>query len=228
MITHAPNAPLGSVVSLPEFNHTSFPAGSCILCRNNLPLLQLAFKLLRKSTPIYINGRDLATTFITLIDKSESTTIQNLRVYLEARRRKEAGRLVNLGRDPQLIDEKYACLNLFMENANSIHALKSTINALFTKPANASLTLSTIHKSKGLEWPHVFILDRSLIKFRSPDLTKSQRLAERNLYYVAVTRAKLTLTYITLDTWTPTLTVQPLQSNNPSETKSPFDETTTS
>ena len=63
------------------------------------------------------------------------------------------------------------------------------------KPAKGRVILSTIHKSKGLEWPHVFVAgcnDGVLPHaFGDPD-------EERRLMYVAITRARdnLVLSYV--------------------------------
>ncbi|MFT3717963.1 RecQ family ATP-dependent DNA helicase [Pseudorhodoferax sp.] len=53
-------------------------------------------------------------------------------------------------------------------------------------PANAPMTLMTAHRAKGMEFDHVLILDAGGWLDGSDD--------ERRLYYVAMTRARLTLT----------------------------------
>jgi ATP-dependent exoDNAse (exonuclease V) beta subunit len=58
--------------------------------------------------------------------------------------------------------------------------------------SSGPVKLMTAHKSKGLEFDHVFILDRDLIR-----TDKHQQ--EKNLLYVAQSRAKRTLTYITTE-----------------------------
>ena len=57
-----------------------------------------------------------------------------------------------------------------------------------------TLLLSTIHKSKGLEWPSVFILDPYLIGQYAKQEWEQE--AERNLLYVGITRAKHSLLYV--------------------------------
>jgi ATP-dependent exoDNAse (exonuclease V) beta subunit len=56
--------------------------------------------------------------------------------------------------------------------------------------SSGPVQLMTIHKSKGLEFPSVYLLDKHLI--RTSDNTQ-----EQNLLYVAITRAKEELYYIT-------------------------------
>lgn len=52
---------------------------------------------------------------------------------------------------------------------------------------NTTVSLSTIHSSKGLEWDHVFIIGMSDVHFPS---CKQSIEEERRLFYVAVTRAR--------------------------------------
>jgi superfamily I DNA/RNA helicase len=56
--------------------------------------------------------------------------------------------------------------------------------------------LATVHKSKGREWPRVFILGRSKFMPSKWAVKKWEMEQEDNLQYVAVTRAKETLVEI--------------------------------
>ncbi|HAM4872599.1 TPA: ATP-binding domain-containing protein, partial [Escherichia coli] len=57
---------------------------------------------------------------------------------------------------------------------------------------DADITVSTAHRSKGLEWP-VVILDEDFADITDPLMPEDERRDETNLLYVAVTRARKTL-----------------------------------
>jgi superfamily I DNA/RNA helicase len=69
------------------------------------------------------------------------------------------------------------------------------INTIFTDDSKDGVCLSTIHKSKGLEADNVYILCPSLMPSKHAR-QKWEIIAEDNLMYVAITRAKKTLNYI--------------------------------
>ena len=55
------------------------------------------------------------------------------------------------------------------------------------------LTVATIHAVKGEEWPHVVIYDFNLFGHEHNDQSPNQ---DRNLLYIAITRAQQTLTFL--------------------------------
>lgn len=61
-----------------------------------------------------------------------------------------------------------------------------------TDESLAQVTVSTAHRSKGLEWP-IVVLDEDFADITDPLMTERERTDETNLLYVAVTRARETL-----------------------------------
>ncbi|VTP78141.1 putative recombination protein RecB [Leclercia adecarboxylata] len=69
-----------------------------------------------------------------------------------------------------------------------------------THEKDAQVTVSTAHRSKGLEWP-VVMLSEDFTDITDPLLSEDERQDETNLLYVAVTRARRTLVLNELMRW---------------------------
>ena len=70
-------------------------------------------------------------------------------------------------------------------------SLMTNLDLKKNSPASDSITLSTVHQAKGMEWPVVVIPWLSEGMFPSPKAVEEGRDdEERRLFYVAVTRAK--------------------------------------
>ncbi len=74
---------------------------------------------------------------------------------------------------------------------------KSKFTALCTTADKADITISTIHRSKGLEWDSV-VIDEDFVQFREDEDTDEcpieamwQDVEKTNMLYVAITRAKV-------------------------------------
>lgn len=173
-----------------------------ILCRNNAPLLRTAFSLIKKGIGCRIEGRDIANGLLAVIGKWKVSTLTALSERLETYLDRESQKAMRKGNDAMLalIQDKVECIRAcmercFLDNKTTVADLKSLINGMFSdadgKETNRNLlTLSSAHKSKGLEWDRVFLLGRQ--DFMPSKWAKKEWMQqqERNLIYVAVTRAK--------------------------------------
>lgn len=208
MIQPHPLALPGSVSQLPFYSPTHFPPTCAILCRNTAPLITFAYSLITRKLPCRVLGREIGQGLISLIDKLNAKSIDELESKLEGYRNREIARAYSKNDESAVasIEDRCTCLSVFIrnlrENERTISLLKTSISDLFSddKTGPSRITLSTIHKSKGLEYPDVFILDRELLP--SKYARSAWQLAqEQNLIYVAVTRAKVNLYYITSGQW---------------------------
>lgn len=203
MIQSSPTAPEGSVLFLPSYDPATFQPTAAILCRNTAPLVSFAFSLIQRRIGCRVLGREIGQGLNLLIDKLHAKDLEQLQTKLEMYEMRETQKFIRKG-DEQSADavrDRVSCISLFLSQAESITLLKSAIASLFDDTAKGLLTLSTVHKSKGLEWQDVFILDFD--KYMPSPYAKQawQRKQEENLIYVAITRAKLNLYYIESGKW---------------------------
>jgi superfamily I DNA/RNA helicase len=102
------------------------------------------------------------------------------------------------------VRDKKAALNALAEHHPDMKSIQSHLEKLYPDPRSknytpAEVTLSTIHKAKGLEWPDVLFLDPDLIPSKWAK-TPEALTQEENLAYVGVTRAQQTLHFASYDT----------------------------
>lgn len=202
MINPHPDSPEGSVTYLTEYEPKDFEPTSAILCRNVAPLIGFAFSCIRKDIGVRVLGRDIGEGLIKTVKACKTDDMTELEQKLIKMREREIAKArANFSESAEAAaEDKYDCLNLFLNASRDVEDLINRITTLFDDKARGLLTLATVHKAKGLEWPTVFILDRKLMpsKFAKQPWQMKQ---EQNIQYVAVTRAKLHLKYINSNNW---------------------------
>lgn len=183
---------------------TALPGQIAILCRNNAPLLSLAFKLIRQGIGPYLLGRDLGKGLVTLsrkLAKEDATPIDAVAFKITEWLEHERALAVANSQEEKIagIVDRAECLRAVMESAGCKDAgqLRSCLANLFERESG-QIVLSTVHKAKGLEWPLVLHLD----PWRLPSKRARREAAagnpvplqqDLNLKYVAETRTKHTL-----------------------------------
>jgi superfamily I DNA/RNA helicase len=78
------------------------------------------------------------------------------------------------------------------EMSKDMYELKRKISEIFTDKIEG-IVLSTVHKIKGLEADRVFIIRPDILPMQA--IKSWERQQEKNLEYVAITRAKNILIY---------------------------------
>lgn len=204
-ITAHPSNPPGLVRTLSTYTLDLFTPGSAALCRNTAPLVSFAYSLLHRDIPARIIGKDIGAQLITIIKKMNATNLGDCLARLSVWHAREVNRLHDQGRDPETIDDQYSALLFFAdsldESSQRVEDLIAKIDLLFSEDTRSdAVLLMTIHRSKGLEWPRVFILDQHLIPSRHAK-TPDARKQEGNLLYVAITRSQSELYYINSGQW---------------------------
>jgi DNA helicase-2/ATP-dependent DNA helicase PcrA len=146
-------------------------AGTTILCRWNAPLIRVALRALRSKIPINYLGRDFTSGLLSLHKKAPTIPALEAWAKAELAKGRSAARR-------QMVEDKLAAMQAFHEAGN----VELSIRELMAEAKSGqALTLSTIHKAKGLEWQRV-----GIISF-NPTPEPGQ---EENAIYVAVTRSQ--------------------------------------
>lgn len=182
-----------------EGSFSAFPLptspNQAVLARMNLPLFILALKMLRNGQPFNFRS-DFPNQLIAFVKRFKAETNRELTIRLEAWYEEEHEKLSARKRKGALAvaKEKYDTINYLATQCENPKAILLTLETICQPEGNAP-TLSTIHKAKGLEWKHVYLLRPDQIP--APFATEPDELAqENNLHYVAVTRAVESFTYL--------------------------------
>jgi DNA helicase II / ATP-dependent DNA helicase PcrA len=200
-----PDAPEGLVktIEAEKLLAENLRPSDAILCRNTAPLVDLALKLIRAGIGCKVEGRDIGQNLWKLAERWKRVkTVEILSERLREYRQVQVAILKKRGKDMQAeqvadtVDSLLAIIESLPTRA-TLFDLKKKIEGMFGdseagKPQTL-LTLSTIHKAKGREWPRVFWFGYNVYN-PSPYATQEwEKEQEDNLMYVAATRAIDTL-----------------------------------
>ena len=182
-----------------------------VLCRNNAPLFKLYVKLIDKNIPCYIKGKDndkykLINTierFSVGEELGKGLNVDGLFPRLYENMIDERNRLVSMGVDPieainsDSVQNKYDVIVSLDAISKKCHTKSELLNRIerIYSVTEKGVCLSTVHKAKGLESDNVHIICRSLMPSKSCK-NKYEEMQEQNLIYVAITRAKHKLMYL--------------------------------
>jgi DNA helicase II / ATP-dependent DNA helicase PcrA len=180
-----------------------FPA---IMCPFNAPLISTAFQLIRNKIACRVLGREIGQGLVKILDKLQAANVKDAEGRLNDYCSEEMGRLEGKENKIQILLDKIDTLRVFLEETppnEPVSTVVQAINAMFADDARGMVTLSTIHKAKGAEYPRVFLMKSDALmatttgrKDKVRPLLPWEIEQKRNLYYVAVTRAQHHLTFM--------------------------------
>lgn len=173
-ITPFSNAPKGEIVYDVPFSEIK--DGNMVLCRTSAPLISLYIRLRLSGKPAKFITDGFQEMFIGLLKSIDGNTVEDIR-----RKLSEESESVSY---IQNIMDILAGLNKDMT--------KEELIKCFENEGDNPIILSTIHKAKGLENDIVYILP-SPVQY---GLSGWQLESEKNLEYVALTRAKHILGFL--------------------------------
>ena len=201
-ISAADTAPEGDVskIDLDAFmQRNDLDSRAAVLCRLNRPLVSLAFALLRRRIPCRIAGReDVGEGLKKLLTRWKVSSLDRLEEKLDDYLARQTSRLLAAKQETKVaaIEDQVETAKVIItacreQKKYSVADAVAWIDEMFTDDRNLNLLmLSSIHKSKGREWPTVFWLDRANTCPNRWARQAWQIEQEANLQYVAATRSK--------------------------------------
>lgn len=206
-----PKAPKGVIQNIKEEDVTAcVQEGDLILCRKTAPVVSLCIKLIAHKKPARVRGREVGREIANLARKimneaggggREAPTFDQFADCAEEYRVSQTERLSRKANNESRIqtlndkiDALIVCATEF--KVNSLDELCSEIEGLFSDD-RASIWLSTVHRAKGLENERVMILEPENMPLKWKGQQPWEAEQEVNIKYVALTRAKDSLFFIT-------------------------------
>lgn len=174
------------------------------IARKNKDLADIFLAIIQQGKPVYLKDKDLVENAIKTIKNLRCKEIGDLNTKLEDLKeqfQKEmknpensiTGSAINNGKSDiysmiQSILKYYANKN---NSASSVEDFIDFIADVFvTEPSDDAVIVSSIHQVKGLEARRVFIINYNLMPYTSNRKSADENIQEKNLRYIAVTRAK--------------------------------------
>lgn len=171
------------------------PAGTLVIARTNGILVKMALRAIIQNRKALVRGRDIGEALVKALQKFSKESEDLGDVLAEAREWyvKNVTRLVDrdrIGQATALMDQ-FMCLEVIIEAAEDYPSAIRRIESLFSDDTSPGLTLSSIHKAKGLEENIVAILGPDQIPHPMAIRSGNAAMIEQewNMLYVAVTRA---------------------------------------
>lgn len=164
-----------------------------VLSRTNAPLFREILRCIREQEPCRVMS-NFIDSFQSFIRGFKATYTKDCVAKLDRWFEREKEACLAKGKIGKLagLYDKYETVKLLCSEFKLVADMVAMVKAL--GESTRGPIFATIHKAKGLEHKHVYILRPDLLGGFG-ELTAEQRVQEDNLHYVAITRAKETLTY---------------------------------
>lgn len=209
------DAPIGFVKTIDKNKISEYAkAGDMVISRKNKWIAEVVLDLARNGTPIFIEDKEMVAAIKRQILSSKCTSVGTLEKFLQkvisnynkklfeivSKNSREGGHeeehLEAVAETNSKIDNTSFLLEIlegYLENhasSDSVSKFSNFIDKLLnTTPSPNCVRLCSIHKAKGLEATNVFVLNEAKINYDFRN-SKEQNIQEKNLSYIATTRAK--------------------------------------
>lgn len=209
------DAPLGFVKTIDKNKISEYAkAGDMVISRKNKWIAEVVLDLARNGTPIFIEDKEMVGAIKRQILSSKCTSVGTLKKFLQkvisnynkklfeivSKNAREGGHeeehLEAVAETNSKIDNTSFLLEIlegYLENhvsSDSVSKFSNFIDKLLNTTSSPNcVRLCSIHKAKGLEATNVFVLNEAKINYDFRN-SKEQNVQEKNLSYIATTRAK--------------------------------------
>ena len=167
--------------------------GDFLLSRTNAPLVAAAMSLLRNNKRARIKGRDIGKSLKTIVQKlGKNTSVNGFLMNLDGWEDSQVLKFEKTKAEARiaLVRDQSETLRTLAEGVAEVPEIIERIDYLFTDDGLGTagiVTCSSVHQAKGLESDRVFILANTL---------RNHSMEEKNIQYVAYTRARKQLTLV--------------------------------
>lgn len=202
-IRAAESAPDG-VIDYIRFDKFAPLDGDLCLSRINAALVGPAFNLIRNGRKAIIRGRDIGENLASTADKIAKECVDMAGMY-QALYRHEARAKVQLDSrhasdsQYQALEDKVQTLDAIMGECQNPSDVSKRIMDIFSDKSTSGVTFSSVHRAKGLEAETVYILAPEKMPLVRANQQKHEKQQELNIKYVAITRSKQRLVFVSSD-----------------------------
>lgn len=173
---------------------SSVQVGDAILSRANAPLMPICLQLLRAGVPARIEGREIGKQLLGIVKSLRAKSVPHFIARLNVWGQKQRSRVKASPHAEDrcgVIDDQVSVLIAVAEGVRSVSEIEARLLELFQDSdgfSRPAVVLSSVHKAKGLEWNRVHLLTKTFRAHHGGE--------EANIYYVALTRAKQCLVFV--------------------------------
>jgi superfamily I DNA/RNA helicase len=202
-IEWAPDAPEGEEVTISEdkFRKQAAP-GNAVLCRTTAPLIESCLFFIKGGIKAVVKGRDFGANLEALVkDICKGHISMRTEKFLELLNEYHLAQVQKLKRSDKedkliILEDRIDTIKAIMSECPRVEDILDRCAALIVKETkDDAINHMTIHKAKGLEADVVFILRPDQLPHKLAKSEEAKR-AERNLKFVAITRAISRLVWV--------------------------------
>jgi superfamily I DNA/RNA helicase len=178
-----------------EHSYRYATPGTLVVCRLTAPLIEYAFKLARMHKRVFVRGRDIGAGLLAVAAKIQKRKDYRAEYFCDLVQEWAHTQLAKLkesevNKATNIQDKADSLVLLFDYAAENNLSLEQAVSKIFSDYSSPDcVTLSTIHRAKGLQSDNVIFLRSELSPFPKVAAGTWQYQQEENMRYVALTRS---------------------------------------